>query len=374
MDPGKVIHYSAEGFSEFTVLLFIPTNRPIEMQFGDMNFGPRLYINRVLIMDNCEQLLPSYLRFVKGVVDCPDLPLNVSREMLQENAKLGRIQKHVVKNVLKGLEELRADNYEQYVEFYRQLGEIFKEGLAQDFENREKIAELLIFESIKSEPNEYTSLDQYIENMPDEQEEIYFLTGESRGAIENAPYLEVFKDRDWDVLLLTDPVDEFIVPHLSEYKEKKLRAANHADMQEEESEDLTSLKEAYLPLLENLRQKLDGIKEVKLSTRLTASASCLVSEEGAIGANMERILKRLNQDQEIPEQERILELNPEHEIVVALKKLFEENPDDPKITNYGKLLYDQAVIAEGSNLPDPVEFAKRINDLILKDAGVTTDS
>ena len=374
MDPGKVIHYSAEGFSEFTVLLYIPTNRPMEMQFGDMNFGPRLYINRVLIMDNCEQLLPAYLRFVKGVVDCPDLPLNVSREMLQENALLNRIQKHVVKNVLKGLEEMKSENFEQYFDFYTQLGEILKEGLAQDFENRERIAELLIFESIETEAGKKISLDEYIDNMPEEQSEIYFLTGESRAAIENAPHLEIFKDRGWDVLFFTDPIDEFIIPHLATYKEKSLVGADQAELEQEESEDDTSLKESYLPLLENLRQKLDGVKEVKLSKRLKASASCLVSEEGAIGSNMEKILKRLNPDQELPEHERILELNPKHEIVKAIKNLFEQNPEDPKIANYGKLLYDQAVIAEGSNLKDPVAFAQRLNELILKDAGVGTDS
>jgi molecular chaperone HtpG len=369
-DPAKVIHYTGEGFSEFNVLLFIPSTRPFEMQFGEMKIGPKLYINRVLIMDNCEELMPPYLRFVKGVVDCPDLPLNVSREILQDNPKLARIQKNIVKNVLKSLKEMKDENFDEYVKFYEQLGDVIKEGLANDFANRDEIAELLLFQSINTNSGEYTTLAKYVEQMPEEQEEIFYLTGESRKAIENAPYLEVFKERGWDVLLLTDPVDEFVLPHFPEYQEKKLKAADKGDLAAGEgSQENTSLKEEFLPLLESLRTKIAEVKEVRLSTRLKESASCLVSEEGAIGAHMERLLKNMNQGEEIPESERILELNPEHAVVLAMKSLFSANPEDSKIENYGKLLYDQAVIAEGSKLDDPADFVKRINELVMNDAG-----
>jgi len=369
-DPAKVIHYTAEGFSEFTVLLFIPSSRPLEMQFGDMKYGPRLYINRVLIMDNCEQLLPSYLRFVKGVVDCPDLPLNVSREMLQENPLLHRIQKHVVKSVLKGLAELMDEDYEIYREFYGHLGEILKEGLAQDWDNREKIGDLLLFESINNSAGEVISLSQYVENMPEDQSEIYYLTGERRDLLENAPYLEVFKERGWDVLLLIDPIDEFVIPHLPEYQEKPLKAADDEKFEsqsESEESGNAEQKEAYLPLLEALRQNLEGVKEVRLSSRLRTSASCIVNEEGAMSENMRRIMKKLNQ-QEMPESEKILELNPDHAVVIALKNIYEADSNDPKVQSYGQLLYDQAVIAEGSPLKNPAEFAQRVNELLIKDA------
>jgi len=369
-DPAKVIHYTAEGFSEFTVLLFIPSSRPLEMQFGDMKYGPRLYINRVLIMDNCEQLLPSYLRFVKGVVDCPDLPLNVSREMLQENPLLHRIQKHVVKSVLKGLAELMDEDYEIYREFYGHLGEILKEGLAQDWDNREKIGDLLLFESINNSAGEVISLSQYVENMPEDQSEICYLTGERRDLLENAPYLEVFKERGWDVLLLIDPIDEFVIPHLPEYQEKPLKAADDEKLEsqsESEESGNAEQKEAYLPLLEALRQNLEGVKEVRLSSRLRTSASCIVNEEGAMSENMRRIMKKLNQ-QEMPESEKILELNPDHAVVIALKNIYEADSNDPKVQSYGQLLYDQAVIAEGSPLKNPAEFAQRVNELLIKDA------
>jgi len=369
-DPAKVIHYTAEGFSEFTVLLFIPSSRPLEMQFGDMKYGPRLYINRVLIMDNCEQLLPSYLRFVKGVVDCPDLPLNVSREMLQENPLLHRIQKHVVKSVLKGLAELMDEDYEIYREFYGHLGEILKEGLAQDWDNREKIGDLLLFESINNSAGEVISLSQYVEHMPEDQSEICYLTGERRDLLENAPYLEVFKERGWDVLLLIDPIDEFVIPHLPEYQEKPLKAADDEKLEsqsESEESGNAEQKEAYLPLLEALRQNLEGVKEVRLSSRLRTSASCIVNEEGAMSENMRRIMKKLNQ-QEMPESEKILELNPDHAVVIALKNIYEADSNDPKVQSYGQLLYDQAVIAEGSPLKNPAEFAQRVNELLIKDA------
>lgn len=369
-DPAKVIHYAGEGFSEFNVLLFIPSTRPFEMNFGEVKVGPRLYINRVLIMENCEELMPPYLRFVKGVVDCPDLPLNVSREMLQQDPKLLRIQKNIIKNILKTLAEMKEEQYEDYVKFYEQLGDVLKEGLAQDFSNREQVAELLLFESINTTNGEYTTLAQYVENMPEDQEEIYYLTGETRAMIENAPYLEVFKDRGWDVLLLTDPVDEFILPHFNEYQEKKLKAADKGDLDSgEKKEEDTKLKEEFLPLLETLRQKLDEVKEVRLSSRLKESASCLVRDEGAIGAHMERLLRNLNQGEEIPKQERILELNPVHSVVVAMKEIHAKNPDDSKIEKYGKLLFDQAVLTEGSKLSDPADFVRRINELVIRDAG-----
>lgn len=367
-DPVKIIHYFGEGKIEFTTLLFVPEHRPFELQFGEPKYGPKLYIKRVLIMDHCPELLPPYLRFIKGVVDCPDLPLNVSRELLQQNPLLTKIQKNLVKIVLKNLQALKSDDYDKYVGFFQQLGDVFKEGLAQDFDNREQIADLLLFESINTEKGAYTTLADYVERMPEGQNEIYYLTGESRDLIQNAPHLEVFKDRGWDVLLLTDTVDEFVLPHFTEYQKKQLKAADKGDL---ESDIVTpeneALKQQFLSLFETLRKKLDEVKEVRLSTRLKDSASCLVSEAGTMGAHMERLMQRLGQGENVPQPERILELNPKHAVVKALHNLHSANPDDPKIEGFGKILYDQAVIAEGSKLKDPSDFARRINELLMRD-------
>jgi len=367
-DPAKIIHYLGEGFTEFNVLMFIPSNRPFELQFGDQKFGPKLYIKRVLIMDHCEALLPPYLRFVKGVIDCPDLPLNVSREILQDNPLLGRIKKNVVKNILKTLADMKENEYDKYIEFYNQMGDVLKEGLAQDFENREQIADLLLLQSINTEKGKYTTFVDYVENMPEAQTDIYYLTGESRSQIENAPYLEVFKDKGWDVLLMTDPVDEFVLPHFQEYKEKALKAADKGEIESDIEVDNTEQKQQFLPLFETLRKKLDEVKEVRLSTRLKGSPSCLVSEEGAMGAHMERIMQQMGKADEIPQEERVLELNPEHPVVQTLQRIHGINADDPKVENYGKILYDQAVIAEGSALKDPADFTKRINEMLIRDA------
>ena len=185
--------------------------------FGEPKVGPKLYVQRVLIMDNCEELLPAYLRFVKGVIDCSDLPLNVSRELLQHNPVLDRIRKNIVKRIFQALEEMKKDDYDAYVGVYTDLGIILKEGISQDHENQQQIADLVLFESSKTEAGKYTTLDAYVENMPADQEEIYYLTGENRAMLEHTPYLEVFRDRDWDVLFMTDPIDEFVIPSLTEY-------------------------------------------------------------------------------------------------------------------------------------------------------------
>ena len=367
VDPAKVIHYLGEGFTEFNVLLFVPKQRPFDLQFGDVKFGPKLYIKRVLVMDHCEALLPPYLRFVKGVVDCADLPLNVSREMLQDNPLLVKIKNHLTKSVLKALGQMKDEAYEAYVEFFQQMGDILKEGLAQDHANRQQIADLILFESIRTERGKYTTLADYVEQMPDGQADIYYLTGESRGQMENAPYLEVFKDKGWDVLLLSDPVDEFVLPSFTEYREKPLKAADKGELTSDIKVDDSALKQQFLPLFETLRKTLKGIKEVRLSTRLKDSPSCLVGEEGAPSAHLERIMQRLGKEHELPEEARILELNPEHPVVKALLGIHQSNPNDAKVAAYGQLLYDQAVIAEGSALKNPADFVKRLNELLLRD-------
>jgi molecular chaperone HtpG len=364
--PAKVIHYAGEGTTEFKVLLFIPAHKPFDMQFGEQKYGPKLFIRRVLIMDHCEQLLPPYLRFVRGVVDSSDLPLNVSRELLQQNPLLEKIQKNLVKSILKTLEEMKTSATEQYATFFKEFGSILKEGVNFDYTNREQIADLALIESMKTEPGKPTTLPEYVQNMPADQKDIYYLTGESRSLIEHAPTLEVFRARGWDVLLMTDPIDEFILPSLTEYRGKHLKAADRGEISEGEKAPEEKRKK-FEPLFEALKKTLEDVKEIRVSSRLKESASCLVSEEGAPGAHMERLMQKLGQENK--QAKRILELNGEHPALLALSKLHSEHPDDPRIESVGRLLYDQALIAEGSKLKDAAGFARRINELITKDIG-----
>ena len=368
-DTAKVIHYTGEGTTEFKVLLFIPSHKSFELQFGEAKVGPRLYIRRVLVMDHCEALLPPYLRFIKGVVDCSDLPLNVSREMLQQNPLLDRIQKNLVKSVFKALEEMRSTAYEAYVSFYKELGSILKEGLSRDWSNRESIADLLLFESINTDAGSFVTLKQYVDAMPPDQKDIYYLTGEQRSLMEHAPVLEVFKQKKWNVLLMTDPIDEFILPSLTEYKEKQLKAADKGEFNQsadEEAKRAESQKKLQ-PLFDVLKKQIAELKDIRLSTRLKESASCLVSEEGALGANMERILQKLGQTDGHLGQ-RILELNPDHAVVQTLIRLYDQDAADARIEQFGRLLYEQALIAEGSKPSDPAGFARRINELLIQSA------
>ena len=367
-DPAKVVHYAAEGTLEFKALLYLPRHKSFELQFGEGKVGPKLYVNRVQIMDHCEQLLPAYLRFVKGVVDCSDLPLNVSRELLQHNPLLEKIQKSLVKNVFQALGELRTADYEAYAAFHRELGSILKEGLGRDWANREAIADLLLFESLKTEKGKHLTLAQYVEAMPADQADIYFMTGEDRTALEHSPALEAFRHRGWDVLLLTDPIDDFVFPMLPDYKGKALKAAdrNAPELPAEDEKKLEEATSAFKPLLALLSSRLPTLKEVRLSKRLKESAACLVADEGAMGAHLERLMQKLGKA-EGGLSPRILELNPGHPAVQGLLRIHAADPADPRLEAHGRLLYDQAVLAEGSRLADPGDFARRLNDLLVKD-------
>jgi molecular chaperone HtpG len=365
-DPARVIHYTAEGVIEFRALLYLPAHKPLDLMWGDSKKGLHLYIRRVFIMDDCEALLPAYLRFVKGVVDSPDLPLNVSREMLQQSAPLEKIKSNLTNKVLRTLEEMKKDDYDAYVGFYKELGVFLKEGVYQDRANRETIAQLLLLESTKTEPGKFVTLQEYVERMPVSQKEIYYLIGENREIIEHSPLLETFRTRDQEVLLLTDPVDEFLVQALTEFKGKKLQAADKGELEGNEVEEET--KKRFQPLLEFMKEKIGDIKEARLSKRLKESAACLVADTWAPGAHMERLMQRLGRGEELPQSKRILELNPENAAVQAIQRLFGKDANDPRLERYCRLLYDQALIAEGTRVKDPVAMSQRINELLVKDA------
>ncbi|NUN71366.1 MAG: molecular chaperone HtpG [Bacteroidetes bacterium] len=367
--PARTIHYTGEGVVEFKVLLFIPSKKPFDMMFGETKVGPRLYIRRVLIMDHCEQLLPPYLRFVKGVVDCADLPLNVSREMLQQNPMLEKIKTNLVKSVLKNLEEMMKSSYDEYVSFFKEFGTFLKEGLNSDWGNRDQLTRLLLFGSLRTDEKKFISLQQYVDAMGSEQKEIYYLTGEDRETLVHTPYLELFRSKQWDVLFMTDPIDEFILPYLPEFAGKKLVAADKNEITPEDAAVNKEQQEAFSGLFGAMKPVLEHVKEIRVSARLKESAACLVSDKDGMSSNMERIMQKLGRMDEERTAERILELNVEHPAVQSLKAIYDARKDDPRIGIYTQLLYDQAVIAEGSKVKDPVAFAQRINQLMVERSG-----
>ena len=372
--PLKTIHYAAEGVSEFRALLFIPSRKPFDLFLRDHRRGVQLYVKRVFITDNCEALLPDYLRFMKGVVDSSDLPLNVSREILQEDVQIKRIQKNLVGKVLSTLAEMKEKSPEEYLKFYGEFGPVLKEGIHVDFANKEKLQELLLFESSKTEAGKFVSLKEYVERMPESQKEIYFITGTTRAAVQMSPHLEIFRKKDFEVLFLTDPVDEWVCQALMEYDGKKLKAVDRGDLEvdseEEKKEKETKKQEAaqtYKSLLDFIGEKLkDRVKEVRLSDRLTDSACCLVADEFGLNANMERILKAMNQD--VPESKRILELNPDHPVMAVLADMHGKDPEDARLAEYCELLYDQGLLTEGSPIRDPLRFARAISELMVEAA------
>jgi molecular chaperone HtpG len=363
--PARVIHYTAEGKTEFKVLAFIPARKPFSFTWEEPK-GLKLYIQRVLIMDSCDGLLPPYLRFVRGVVDSADLPLNISREMLQQNPLLERMQKNVVRNVLEALEAMKNTDYEKYVPFFEDLGVMLKDGAAHDWSNRDRLADLLLFQSTKTEAGKYTTLADYLSRMPPEQKDVYYLIGENRGAVESSPLLEAYKAKGWEVLLLTEAIDELLMPSLREYKGKALKPVDRAET-DVPAEEPAAEAGQFKGLLDALKAKLPEVSDVRLSRRLTDSASVLVADRDAMTAHYERLMRRFGRAEE--ESKRVLELNPKHPAVSGIRALHEKDPADPRVESYGRLLYEQAVIAEGSKLKDPAGFARRVNELMAKSLG-----
>jgi len=371
-DPAKVIHWSAEGTTEFKGLLYIPAKAPFDLFYTDDAKGLHLYVKRVFIMNDCKELLPGYLRFVKGVVDSADLNLNVSREILQNNPLVRRIGKNVVGKVLSTLKEMQEKETEAYEHLWKEFGRVIKEGMHTDYANKDKISHLLRFESNKTEAGKTISLKDYLDRMQPDQKEIYFLTGENRAAVEHSPLLEAFRARNIEVLFLTDTIDEWVIPALDAYEEKPLKGIHRGevsldseDEKKEKEVKLNEAKETYGAVLEALKKALGGkIKEVRFSTRLTESAAVLVSDESGIDANMERMMKAMGQV--IPVAPRTLELNADHPVLDKLKGMVEANAEDPDIAEYAELLRDQALLTEGTELENPARFAQRVSKLMAR--------
>jgi molecular chaperone HtpG len=360
-------HNRVEGSNEYTSLLYIPGRAPFDLWDRDQKHGIKLYVRRVFIMDEADKLLPHYLRFVKGIVDSDDLPLNVSREILQHSKTIDSIRSANVKRVLGLLDKMAKNDADKYQKFWQQFGKVLKEGPAEDFANKEKIAGLLRFVSTKSEGDaETVSLDDYIERMADKQEKIYYITADSLSAARNSPHLEVFKKKDIEVLLLADKVDEWLVSHLSDYQGKHLQSVARGELDLGELEDSHDKEKAekaaeeHKDLLERVKASLgDTVKEVRVSHRLADSPACLVVGDYDMSQNMARILKQLGQDAPMPTP--IMEINLEHPLVNRL----EGEGDEARFGELAKLLFDQALLAEGGQLEDPAGFVHRLNRLML---------
>jgi molecular chaperone HtpG len=363
-EPLERILQRAEGTIEYKALLFIPSEAPFDLYYVGHEAGLRLYVKRVSIMERCEELLPRYLRFVQGVVDSSDLPLNVSREILQHDRQIHQIRKGLQKKILDSLQKMKEGDGEKYLKFWTPFGPALKEGVIEDFEHREKIVELLLFPSSR-DPEKLTSLAEYVERMGETQNVVYYMTGESRDTIESSPHLEAFRDKGVEVLFLTDAVDEMLVQALTEYQDKKLQSAGKGTVElgtDEEKEvkkkALDEKAKTFEALLERIKTALsDRVKEVRLSSRLTSSPACLVGGEEDVSPRVEKWLRQ--QKGEAPVQKRILELNPEHPIVTRLKAKFDVQENTEAVSDYGELLYGYSLLAEGSDIPDPAEFAKR---------------
>ena len=368
------ILYKAEGTSEFRALLFLPSKAPVDLFMQEAQHGIDLYIQRVFIMKDCEELIPQYLRFVKGVVDSEDLSLNISRELLQQNRQIRVIRNGVVRKVLDTLGDLLKNDREKYEGFWAEFGRVIKEGIFQDAKNRERLMDLALFKTTTSD-GKWATLADVVERMPEGQDAIYYMTGESTAAVENSPHLEAFRAKGYEVLLLTDPVDEIWVQTAMQYKEKPLRSVGKGEVELGSEEERKKADEArkekakeYKTLLEALEKRLDeNVKEVRLSSRLTDSPACLVSGDFDMTPQLEQMMRAMGQD--VPKTKRILELNPDHEVVEKLRGICETDGDDERIGQYADLLYGQALIAEGGKLPEGAGFTKRLTELMAKALG-----
>jgi molecular chaperone HtpG len=370
--PFKTVPLKAEGTIEYQALLFIPAQAPYDLFYHGHQGGLRLYAKRVMVMENCAELLPGYLRFIKGVVDSADLPLNISRQTLQQDWHITQIRKWLTKKVLDALTGLFEKDYDNYLKFWGQFGRALKEGVSSDYENKERILSLLLFQS-SADPEKLTTLKGYVERMKEGQEEIYYLTGESLGVVENSPHLEAFKEKGYEILYLTEPVDELLVQSLWDYGGKKLKSAGKGALKlgdnQEESEkveaELKRKEEEAAGLFAAMHKALDEqVKQVSLSNRLVASPACLVGAEMDYSPQMERLLQKGKGGG--PKQRRILELNPNHEIFVKLQERFRQNKEDKAIGKYAELLHGYALLAEGSGIPEPTKFNRLMVELMLK--------
>ena len=370
--PLARVHARIEGRQEFTLLLYVPRHAPFDIWDRQRRHGIKLYVRRVFIMENAEEIMPAWLRFVRGVIDSNDLPLNVSREILQHSQDVDAIRTAVVKRLLGRLDELADKEPEQYATFWKEFGRVVKEGVSEDPANRDRIARLLRFASTRADSGAQTvSLADYAARMPEGQDAIYYITADSLAAARNSPHLEIFRKKGIEVLLLHDRIDEWVTAHLTEFDGKPLQSVAKGDLDlgklagdDADAERKDKLAGDFKPVLERIQKALGGrAAEVRLTDRLTESPACLVGDKDGISANLERMLRAAGQD--VPDVPLVLEINPTHPMVERLKT----ETDEERFADWSRILFDQALLAEGGRLDDPAAFVKRLNALMLALAG-----
>ena len=359
-DPMIYVHTQAEGTLDYTTLFYVPKKAPFDMYYSDYKAGVKLYVKRVFITDDEKELMPIYLRFIRGVIDSEDLPLNVSREILQQNRVLAKIRTSSVKKILTEFEQLSKDN-EKYIEFWKEYGKPIKEGLYQDHENRDMLLELVRFKSTKSEG--FTSLADYVGRMQPDQNAIYYITGEKEETLRQSPLLEMYNNKEIEVLILDDELDEIVMPAVFKYKDHEFKSVNRSDAAEDLKTDDDREKEKEIePLIERIKNALkDRVKDVKASTRLSGSPSCIVVDQNDPTVQMQSILKAMG-NTNLPDFKPILEINPHHPIILKLEK----TEDEALLENVSTLLLEQAMLIEGMKLENPADFVKKINVVIDK--------
>ncbi|WBB81086.1 molecular chaperone HtpG [Micromonospora sp. WMMD882] len=371
VDPLETIHMRGEGAFEYEALLFIPSHAPYDLFMREGKRGVQLYVKRVFIMDDCEALMPDYLRFVKGVVDAHDLSLNISREILQQDRQIRVVRRRLVKKVLATVRTMLTEQPERYRTFWTEFGRAVKEGLIDDTENRDTLLEVTSVASTHHE-TELTTLAGYVERMKDGQSDIYYLTGESRTMIENSPHMEAFRAKGYEVLILTDPVDEVWVERVGEFDGRPLRsiAKGQVDLDSEEERksaepEREQQRKDFAPLLTWLGEQLaEEVKEVRLSARLTTSPACIVGDAHDLTPTLEKMYRAMGQ--EVPPVKRILELNPTHPLVTGLRKAHEQGVDTEGLTETAELLHGMALLAEGGELADPSRFTRILADRLAR--------
>ncbi|MEL7059323.1 MAG: molecular chaperone HtpG [Acidobacteriota bacterium] len=373
-EPLDSVWLSAEGRIEYKALLFVPSKAPYDLYYRDAAWGLRLYVRRVMIQERAEELLPPYLRFVRGVVESSDLPLNVSREMVQHDRHIAQMRRWLTKKILEHLKGLKDDRPEDYATFWRELGRVLKEGVATDHESRDRLVPLMLFPSTH-DGEALVSFADYLERMPETQTEVYYLAGDSRAQVEGSPLLEAFRARGVEVLFLLDPVDEFLAEALPEVEGKPLRSIARGEVDLEglgeaegdEAKDAAAPdQEAWDSLMERLRSALDDhVKEVRLSRRLTSSPACLVAADGDMSPHLERLLRQ-SEGMDVPKQKRVLEINPDHALLTKLRARHEADAEDARVAEVAEVLYGQALLAEGAELPDPARFARQVAELVAE--------
>ena len=358
-DPFDWVHYRAEGNLEYTILFFIPNKAAPDIYRADYQSGVKLYVNRVFITDDDKELLPTWLRFVKGIIDSSDLPLNVSREILQHNRIMSNIRSNSVKKVLDKLKTV-AEDKDKYAQFYEHYGRLIKEGVYQDFDHKDNLTELLRYNSTKDDG--LVSLKEYVDRMKDDQKSIYYITGRNQISLRNSPLLEMYEKMDIEVLLLDDEIDEIIISSVPKYDEKELKSINRSGAADDFSEEKDKDKEKSLkPVLKKIKNILgERVKDVKLSNRLSESPSCIVADEHDPTAQMQELMRSMGQT-DLPEIKPILELNPNHKIIISLK----DKTKQKSFNDIALLLYEQALIQEGVKLDNPSEFTERLNKVII---------